>query len=269
MKISPGASALLSNAIPAARLATGCEMPLIGLGTWQLLGREGYNAIRYALEIGYRHIDTATAYLNEAVVGQALRDSGLDRSEVFVTTKLPAAHARQARATLEASLRALGSGYVDLWLIHGPPRGTAAPAVWRQFLAARSDGLCRAVGVSNYSLAQVDELITATGEKPSVNQVPWSPSLHDPGLLAAYRERDITVEGYSPLLSTRLTDPVLTSIAARHGTTAARVALRWHLQHGIAVIPKSAQPTRIRSNLDLFGFSLSHADMRLLDAPRV
>jgi 2,5-diketo-D-gluconate reductase A len=253
------------SAIPAVSLTDGCDMPMIGLGTWELHGHDGYNAIRYALEVGYRHIDTATAYQNEGIVGRALRDSGLDRGAVFITTKLPAARAGNARATLEASLRALGLGYTDLWLVHGPPRGTAAPGLWWQFLTARTHGLCRAVGVSNYSLAQIDELVDATGDRPVVNQIRWSPSVHDPGLLAAHRERGIVVEGYSPLLSTRLADPVLASIASRHGVTPAQVVLRWHLEHGIAVIPKSARPARIRSNIDVFGFCLPPADVRLLD----
>lgn len=247
-------------------LPGGVDMPMVGLGTWRLSGRDGYAAIRCALEAGYRHIDTAAAYGNEAIVGRAVRDSGLDRTGVFITTKLPAANVGREREILGESLRALGMDYTDLWLVHGPPGGQAAPAVWREFLSLRSAGMCRAVGVSNYSLAQIDELTAATGQAPAVNQIPWSLSLHDPGLLSAVRERGIALEGYSPLLSTRLADPVLRSIASRHEVTPSQVVLRWHLEHGITVIPKSARPARIRSNVDLFCFSLTVTDMECLDS---
>ena len=126
--------------------------------------------------MGYRHLDTATMYGNEAEVGHALRDSGLDRSEVFITTKLPPGKAGQERKTLTASLRALGTSYVDLWLVHWPPPARALAPVWREFLTLRGQGLARAVGVSNYSIAQIDTLIQATGEAPAVNQIPWSPA---------------------------------------------------------------------------------------------
>jgi len=251
--------------IPAVDLGGGVTMPMVGLGTWSLTGRRGYEAIRYALEAGYRHIDTATMYRNEHEVGQALRDSGLDRGEVFVTTKLPSGNAGRARATLAESLRALGTDRVDLWLIHWPPRRGASVPLWRDFLALRDEGLCRAVGVSNYDVAQIDELIAATGERPAVNQIPWSPSQYDPALLAAHADRGVAVEGYSPLKGTRLRDPALTEIAARHQVTPAQVVLRWHLEHGITVIPKSARPDRIKSNFDLSGFSLTPAEVSRLD----
>jgi 2,5-diketo-D-gluconate reductase A len=247
--------------IPVVDLGGGVAMPMVGFGTWQLRGQRGYDAIRYALDVGYRHIDTATMYRNEEEVGRAIRDSGLDRDDVFVTTKLPPGSAGQERATITESLRALGLDCVDLWLVHWPPRGRASPQVWREFLAIRNDGLCRRAGVSNYSIGQIDELIAATGEPPAVNQVPWSPSRHDPALLAAHAKRGIAVEGYSPLKGTRLRDPVLAEIATRHNVTPAQVVLRWHLELGITVIPKSAKPERIKSNLDLFGFSLTLDEM--------
>jgi 2,5-diketo-D-gluconate reductase A len=243
--------------IPTVDLGGGAVMPMVGFGTWQLSGRRGYDAIRYALDVGYRHLDTATMYRNESEVGQAIRDSGLDRGEVFVTTKLPPSSAGRARATLSESLHALGTDYVDLWLVHWPPRRQESPRLWREFLALRDEGLCRSVGVSNYDIAQIDELIAATGERPAVNQIPWSPSQYDPALLAAHAERGVAVEGYSPLKGTRLRDPALAEIAARHHVTPAQVVLRWHLELGITVIPKSAKPDRIKSNFDLFGFSLT------------
>jgi diketogulonate reductase-like aldo/keto reductase len=252
--------------VPAVSLTGGIAMPLTGFGSWQLRGRRAYDAVRFALEVGYRHIDTATMYGNEAEVGRALRDSGVGRGAVFLTTKLPPRHAGRERVILAASLRALGTDYVDLWLVHWPPAPRALLPVWREFLAARDDGLAAAVGVSNYSIAQIDELTGATGQAPAVNQIPWSPSRHDPRLLAGIRERDVAVEGYSPLKDTNLRDPVLAEIASRHEVTPAQVVLRWHLEHGIVVIPRSVKRERIASNLDLFGFSLSPGEISRIDS---
>lgn len=240
-------------------------MPLVGFGTWQLRGRRGYEAIRYALEVGYRHLDTATMYGNEAEVGRAVRDSGLDRREVFITTKLPARGAGRERETIAASLRALDTDHVDLWLVHWPPGGAARPGTWQRLLEIRDEGLARAVGVSNYSVGQLDELIDATGEAPAVNQVPWSPPRHDPKQLAGNRDRGVVVEGYSPLKGTDLRDPVLTEIASRHGVTAAQVVLRWHLEHGIVVIPKSGNRDRIAANFDLARFRLGADEVARID----
>jgi 2,5-diketo-D-gluconate reductase A len=255
----------LMTDIPVVDLSPGVAMPMVGFGTWQLHGRQAYDAVRYALEVGYRHIDTATMYRNEAEIGRAIRDSGLDRAGLFVTTKLPPSNAGRSRETIAESLRALGTGYVDLWLVHWPPRGRDSVPLWQQFLAIRDEGLCRAAGVSNYSLAQIDELIAATKQPPAVNQIPWSPSRYDAALLSGHRDRGVAVEGYSPLNGTRLRDRTLTEIAARHQVTPAQVVLRWHLELGITVIPKSARPERIRSNLDLFGFSLTPEEVARLN----
>ncbi|MEN3306301.1 MAG: 2,5-diketo-D-gluconate reductase [Micromonosporaceae bacterium] len=241
-------------------------MPLVGFGTWQLRGQRGYEAVRHALRTGYRHIDTATMYGNEAEVGRALRDSGVAREDVFVTTKLPAGRAGAARTALRESLRALGTDVVDLWLIHWPPNGRAAPDTWRELVAARDAGEARAVGVSNYSIGQLDQLIEATGETPAVNQVPWSPAQHDEKFLADSRERGVVVEGYSPIKGTNLRDRVLVEIAERHGVSVPQVVLRWHLEHDIVVIPKSARPERIAANLDILGFSLTPDEVARIDA---
>jgi 2,5-diketo-D-gluconate reductase A len=249
----------------AVTLANDVEMPMVGFGTWQLTGQKAYEAIRLALEAGYRHIDTATMYRNESEVGRAVRDSGLRRDDVFITTKLPPERAGRERHTLDTSLRALGTDHVDLWLIHWPPHGRSSVQTWQAFLDARRDGLARAVGVSNYSTAQIDELIKETGETPVVNQIPWSPSRHDARRLAESRDRGVVVEGYSPFKGSNLRNPVLTSVAAAHDVTPAQVVLRWHIQHGIIVIPKSATPQRIRSNLDVFGFSLTDEEMAGID----
>ena len=239
-------------------------MPMVGFGTWPLRGHQAQAAVRAALAAGYRHIDTATMYANEAEVGRALRDSGLDRAEVFLTTKLPAVGRRAGSAPCcAASLRALGTDYVDLWLVHWPPRRPqASRQVWRELLALRDEGLARAVGVSNYSLAQIDELIAETGEAPAVNQMHWNPRRYRrrrcwPGTASAA----IALEGYSPLKDAKLGDPVLAEIAAAHGVTPAQVVLRWHLEHEITVIPKSANPDRIAANIDLFGFALTRQEV--------
>jgi 2,5-diketo-D-gluconate reductase A len=251
--------------IPSVPLPGGARMPLLGFGTWQIHGDAAYQAVRDALEAGYRHIDTATMYGNEAEVGRALRDSGVPRDDVFVTTKLPPERAGKASATLDASLAALGVDAVDLWLIHWPPRRNST-GLWEQFRAARADGRARAVGVSNYGVGEIDELITATGEKPAVNQIRFGPSLYDPKLIAEHTERGVVVEGYSPFKTTNLHDPVLTRIAAAHGVDPARVVLRWHIQHGIVVIPKSKTPERIARNADVDGFTLTDAEMAEVDA---
>jgi 2,5-diketo-D-gluconate reductase A len=250
---------------PAVPLGRAGSMPLVGLGTWQMTGPRCRQAVRYALEVGYRHIDTATMYRNEGEVGRALRDSGVPRGEVFLTTKLPPGGAGRERRVLDDSLRALGTDHVDLWLVHWPPRGRALVSTWEAFLAARDAGLARAVGVSNYGVGQLDELAAATGQAPQVNQVPWAPALHDPARLAEHRRRGVVLEGYSPFKNTDLGHPVLAEIAAAHGVTPAQVVVRWHVDHQVVVIPKSATPERIAANLDVFGFSLTEGELARID----
>lgn len=242
-------------------IGDGLDMPMIGFGTWQLTGQRAYDSVRWALETGYRHLDTATIYRNEAEVGRALHDSGVNREDVFITTKLPPGNAGRERQTLADSLRALGTSYVDLWLIHWPPRRGALVSAWREFIELQQEGQCRSIGVSNYSIAEADQLTKETGHTPSVNQIPWSPSGHDAALLQAFRDRGIVVEGYSPLKDTRLSHPVLTAIAQEHSVTAAQVVLRWHIQLGIVVIPRTKSRERVQENFDLFGFDLTGEEM--------
>jgi diketogulonate reductase-like aldo/keto reductase len=241
-------------------------MPLVGLGTWQANGSRAYDAVRRALDVGYRHIDTATMYANEEEVGRAVRDSGVPREQVFITTKLPSGNTGRERATIEASLRALGLDRVDLWLIHWPPSGRAAPQVWEQFVQIHAEGLARAIGVSNYDERQIDELIDATGVTPAVNQIEWSPALYDAAVVQAHRSRGVTLEGYSPFKSANLRERVLAEIAERHGVTVRQVVVRWHVEHGIVVIPKSSDPARIAANFDVFGFALDEAEVARIDA---
>jgi diketogulonate reductase-like aldo/keto reductase len=246
-------------------LRGGARMPLLGFGTWQLRGRAAYEATLHALRAGYRHIDTATMYANEAEVGRALTDSGVPRDEVFLTTKLLPQQAGRAEEALDTSLAALGVARVDLWLIHSPP-ARDLPGVWTRLRAARDRGLTREIGVSNYSIAQIDEITSASGEAPAVNQIPWSPWQHSADRLAEHRERGVVLEGYSPFKRSDLRSPVLADIASAHGRTPAQVVLRWHLQHGIVVIPKSATPERIDENLDVYGFALTGDELATLDS---
>jgi diketogulonate reductase-like aldo/keto reductase len=202
-------------------------------------------------------------YENETDVGTALAQSGLDRSQLFVTTKLQAPDAGNPRRALEQSLRELDTPYLDLWLIHWPTGDDAS--VWRAFMDAREAGLVRDIGVSNFSIEQIDEL-AALGVTPAVNQIRWSPLLFDASLVAAHQERGVVLEGYSGLKGGTLDHPVIREIAERLGRTTAQVIIRWHLQHGIVVIPKSQNEQRIASNADVGAFELSGEDMARLDS---
>jgi 2,5-diketo-D-gluconate reductase A len=247
-------------------LATGTKMPILGLGTWQLRDGNAVNAVLRALEVGYRHIDTATAYGNEEQVGQAVARSGVRREDIFVTTKLPPSRAGRERETLEASLHALAFGYVDLWLIHWPPSGGARPDVWQRLLELKAEGLTREVGVSNYSVSQIDELQRATSQLPVVNQIEWSPPLFDLGVLEGHRRRGVQLEGYSPLMNINLRNPRLARIAGDHGVTPAQIVLRWHIEHQIVAIPRSSNAERIAENADIFGFAMTSSEVEILDS---
>jgi 2,5-diketo-D-gluconate reductase A len=246
-------------------LSGGGKMPLLGFGTFQIGSRVARDVVRTALDIGYRHIDTATAYSNEEYVGAAIRDSGLERQAIFITTKCPPQNAGRERETIEASLRALGTDYVDLWLVHWPPNGEARPDIWKAFIDVANEGKAAAIGVSNYSTGQIDELVSATGVTPAVNQIPWSPALYDERRVAELAERGVVLEGYSPLKRSRLNSPVLVEVADGHGVTPAQVVLRWHLEHGFVVIPKSAHRERIEENFDLYSFQLRDEEIAKID----
>jgi 2,5-diketo-D-gluconate reductase A len=248
----------------AAALAHG-SMPLLGFGTWQIKGGEAADATAVALEAGYRHVDTATVYGNESEVGQGLERSGIARDEVFLTTKCPPDRADDALGTLRRSLDLLGTDHVDLWLIHWPGDGSMVE-LWQSFVEAREQGLARDIGVSNFEPALIDEVTSATGAAPAVNQIEWSPLLFDAGVVEAHRTRGIVLEGYSALRGGTLEHPAVVSIAERLGRTPAQVIIRWHLQHGIVVIPKSRRPERILSNADVGDFDLPADDMAALDA---
>ena len=249
---------------PAAELTTG-RMPLLGFGTWQIRNSAAPEVTAQALEAGYRHIDTATAYHNESGIGEALASSTLAREAVFVTTKLPPDRAGQERRTLDESLSKLGVDYVDLWLVHWPPNGRAAPRVWEQLVKARQDGLAKAVGVSNYSLRQIDELTEVTGATPEVNQIRWGPSIYDPAVVSGLQQRGVLLEGYSPFKVSNLSDSTLASIASQHDATTAQVIVAWHLAHGFVVIPKSSRRERIVANAAGARIQLSTEEVTAID----
>jgi 2,5-diketo-D-gluconate reductase A len=251
--------------IPAASLPAGGSMPLLGFGTWQITGQQCYDAVRTALDVGYRHLDTATVYRNEGQVGRALADSGVPRDQVFVTTKVPPG-AGDPRSVLETSLRELGTDHVDLWLIHWTEGGGIHEDLWQVLLEAQQAGKARDVGVSNYTLDQIDRLVDGTGQQPAVNQIVWAPSLYDEEVARGHEQRGIVLEGYSAIKKTNLDDPVLREVADAHGVTPVQVLLRWHLDHGFVAIPKSVTAQRIESNFAVTGFSLDEAELARIDA---
>jgi diketogulonate reductase-like aldo/keto reductase len=246
-------------------LADGNEIPLIGLGVWQVPnGPETENSVRWALELGYRHIDTAQAYGNEESVGRALRDSGVPREEVFITTKFyPAREDPESEA--QRSLERLGVDQVDLYIIHWPQGGPTW--AWPGMERALKRGYARSIGVSNFSLGELDELLAVAETRPVVNQIQFSPFEYRRRLFEACEERDIAVEAYSPLGTGRhLSDARVQQIAERVGRTPAQVLLRWCVQRDLIVITKSTHRERIEENAQIFDFALSDEDMAALDA---
>jgi diketogulonate reductase-like aldo/keto reductase len=241
-------------------------MPVLGLGVWQMAaGTATEQAVEWALEAGYRHVDTASIYRNERSVGAALRRSGLPREQVFVTTKLMPARVSAARE-LEKSLERLGLAHVDLYLIHWPlPLLNAR--LWRELESLQERELAKAIGVSNFGHDTLEALLRSASRKPAVNQVQFSPFHYRRRLLEYCLEQAIVFEAYSPLARGRgLQDPTITALAERLGRTPAQVMLRWAIQHQALVIPKSSRKERIRSNAQLFDFELTDTDMRALDA---
>jgi diketogulonate reductase-like aldo/keto reductase len=256
---------VIDPAIPARTLATGDRMPLLGLGVWQIrAGRPTEDAVTWALEAGYRHVDTARLYGNEGSVGRAIAASGVPREEIFVTTKL-LPRTLDARRALNEGLDALGTGYVDLFLIHW--HSPLADEQWLALEEAHRDGLARAIGVSNFGAEQLRHTASLGDVVPHVDQVEFSPWSYRAGLVRACEELGCVPEAYSPLTrGRRLGDPVLATVAAAHGRTPAQVLLRWCVQRGIVVIPKSARRERIAENARIFDFELAAEEMAALDA---
>jgi diketogulonate reductase-like aldo/keto reductase len=248
-------------------LADGNQIPMLGLGVWQVPnGPTTVNAVRWALQFypGYRHIDTAQVYGNEESVGRALRDSGIPRDQVFITTKFNPSH-KDAAAELERSLQRLGTDYVDLYLVHWPQAG--ARRAWPGMEHSRELGYARSIGVSNFGLRELDQLMAVANIPPVVDQVQFSPFEYRRALLDGAEQWNVVVEAYSPLGTGRhLSNQMVRRIAGAIGRTPAQVLLRWSLQRGLVVIPKSTHRERIAENAQIFDFTLSEEDMAALDA---
>lgn len=250
--------------VRTVEIAPDVQMPMIGLGTWSL--KDTYSSVRAALDAGYRHIDTARQYCNEAAIGAAVEDSGLAREEIFITTKILSRDLERVDDVVDASLTALRTDYVDLWLIHDPPPPGLSERLWDSLVRLRGAGRARAIGVSEYSTGQIDSIVASSGVTPAVNQLRWAPALFDRVRLIESSARGIRLEGFSGLRLTDLTDPVLTSAAERHEVTPAQVLLRWHIDHGIVAIPRTDSTRRIEQNLDVWGFELDDGELDAIDA---
>jgi len=252
----------------AAVLNDGQLMPRLGFGVYGIAsGGACLRAVSDALEVGYRHIDTATFYGNESDVGRAVRESGIPRERLFVVTKLWSSDQGYASAVsaCELSLSRLGMDYIDLYLIHWPEPGKRLDS-WRALVELRARGKCKSIGVSNYTVAHLQELMNDSDVVPAVNQIEFSPFLYQRQLLEFCRAHGIQVEAYCPLTrGKKLHDPTLGAIARKHAKTPAQVLLRWALQHDVVIIPKSQHRARITENADLYGFTLDPKDMSALD----
>ena len=255
--------------VPAVTLNDGVEIPQLGFGVFQIPPEETVEATLRAFQTGYRHIDTAAAYRNEAEVGQAFRASGLDREDVFITTKcFNDSHGyEQAKNAFQDSLDRLELEYVDLYLIHWPvPSQDKYVETWKTFIELQEQGLIRSIGVSNFQPEHLRRIIDETGVTPAVNQIELHPRFQQAGLRREHEERGIVTEAWSPLAQGAvLDDPTLTEIAQAHGRTSGQVVLRWHIQLGNVVFPKSSNPERIAENFDVFGFHLSESEMEAID----
>lgn len=246
-------------------LSDGTSIPLLGLGVWQVPeGDECVDAVVAALEAGYRHIDTAQAYENEKSVGEGIRRSGVPREEIYVTTKFFPRQGRDPAAEAERSVERLGTGYVDLYLVHWPAGGPTW--AWPGMERARELGHARSIGVSNFSVDEVDAVLAGASVPPVADQIRFNPFDYRRGLYDAAAERGIAIEAYSPLgTGKHLDDPTVARIAERLGRTPAQVLIRWCLQRDTIVLPKSTHPERIEQNAQVFDFELSGEDLAELD----
>jgi diketogulonate reductase-like aldo/keto reductase len=253
---------------PAIELNNGVSIPIMGLGVYQTAsGGETVRAVRDAIETGYRHIDTAKAYDNERDVGRAVKESGVPREEIFITTKLwNGDHGYDStKGAFDESRRQLGMGYIDLYLIHWPVEGLRSES-WRAMVELLERGDCRAIGVSNYTIRHLEELLASSPVVPAVNQVEFSPFLYQRDLLGFCRDKGIQLEAYSPLTQgKKLKHPTLVALAGKYGKTPAQVLIRWAIEHELVVIPKSARRARIEENADVFDFNISPDDLAALD----
>jgi 2,5-diketo-D-gluconate reductase A len=249
---------------PHVSFNDGHSIPQLGLGVWQTPDDVAVNAVSTALKAGYRHIDTAAVYQNEEGVGKGLRASGVAREDIFLTTKVwnDDQGFDQTLRAMDASLKRLGTDYVDLYLIHWPSafRGKYVET-WKALIRLREDGKARSIGVSNFEGTYIDELIAETGVTPAINQIQLHPRFQQKAMRDKHARLGVVTESWSPLGQGKLlSDPVIAQIAARHGKSPAQVIIRWHLDLGLVVIPKSVTPSRIVENFDVFDFALSEED---------
>jgi 2,5-diketo-D-gluconate reductase A len=262
----------LDVAVPSITLNDGREIPQLGFGVFQIPPPETEAAVTHALEAGYRHIDTAEMYGNEEGVGRAVRAAGLDRADVYITSKLNNGFHRpdDARQAFERTLEALGDDYVDLFLIHWPlPTLYDGDFVstWKTLEEFKADGRARSIGVSNFQVAHLERLAAETDTVPAVNQIELHPYFQNREVAAYGREHGIGTEAWAPIAQGKvMDDPTLNEIAERYGKSIAQVVLRWHIQHGMIVFPKSVTAERIRENIAIFDFELEPADVETIDA---
>ncbi|WP_461167302.1 aldo/keto reductase [Tsukamurella serpentis] len=261
---------MTAPSVPSVPLHSGTAIPALGFGVWQVPDADAHRAVAEALRVGYRSIDTAAVYQNEPGTGRAIAESGLPREQIFLTTKLWNSDQGfdETLRAVDASLDRLGTDYLDLYLIHWPvPEYDRYIDTFKAFERIRDEGRARAIGVSNFRVEDLRRVIDETGTVPAVNQIELHPGLPQDELRAFHAEHGIVTEAWSPLgQGQSLTDPVIAEVAAEHGVTPAQAVLRWHLQLGNVVIPKSVTPARIAENFDVFGFELTGEQMRRISA---
>ena len=258
----------MSRSIPrTVRLNNGVVMPTLGLGVYQMKeGEETEQAVRWALEVEYRLIDTAKFYNNETSVGRAVRGSGIARENIFVTTKLWPTDFLDPLPAFERSFKKLDLGYIDLYLIHSPIPYVPSN-VWKTFEKLYAEKRVRAIGVSNYSVKQLEKLLSSCSVPPAVNQVEFNPLSYKKNLLEFCGAKGIVLEAYSPLMRGKnLHNPIIKKVAGAHGKSPAQILIRWALQHNAVVIPKSSQRERIKENASVFDFEIGSEEMAMLDA---
>jgi diketogulonate reductase-like aldo/keto reductase len=245
-------------------LNDGNKMPLVGLGTWKLSGKECEEAVLAALKAGYRHIDTATYYKNEESIGKAIKKSGIPRKDIFITTKLWETDHGDPEAALDASLAKLGLDYVDLYLIHSP--SPERLETWKTFEKLQKKGKCKSIGVSNFTIKHLQQLLKSAKVVPAVNQVEFNPFLYQKDLLDFCRKNNIVLEAYCPIArGSKFSNKIIDELTKIYGKTQAQIMLRWAVQKQIVVIPKSSDSKRQKENIDIFNFEIRSNDVKKLD----
>jgi diketogulonate reductase-like aldo/keto reductase len=249
-------------------LNDGNKIPRVGFGTYKASPEDAYQSVRDALEIGYRHIDTATFYENEADVGRAIKESSVPREEIFITTKLWPTDFPRASETFDNSLKLLGLDYLDLYLVHWPGSKTdVRHKVWDMMLGKKEQGKLHSLGASNFAVNHLEDIIAYSGVKPVTNQIEMHPFKMQPEVREYCEAQDIAITSWAPIFQGKLSEaPLMEELGAKYGKTPAQVTLRWHLQHGFIIIPKSTHKERILENTKLFDFEITDEDMKKIDA---